>query len=137
MNQLEIAHKEILDPTKITRCIVYIRYIHHKMILLYLTVNGSQLRIVCNHGYVHSLNMSYNLELLSPPSPSHRQWRTGRVCTVRSVTGGRWESASTRCCSGRHHSTPSLSWRPMARSCNTRCSIFCVRSLMFKFCGDD
>ena len=107
------------------------------MILLYLTVNGSQLRIVCNHGYVHSLNMSYNLELLSPPSPSHRQWRTGRVCTVRSVTGGRWESASTRCCSGRHHSTPSLSWRPMARSCNTRCSIFCIRSLLIKFCGDD
>lgn len=85
----------------------------------------------------HAVSMSYNLELLSPPSPSHRQWRTGRVCTVRSVTGGRWESASTRCCSGRHHSTPSLSWRPMARSCNTRCSIFCVRSLLIKFCGDD
>ena len=48
--------------------------------------------------------------------------REGCMCTDWSVTGGHWESASTRCCLGRHHSMPSLLWRPTARSRNARCA---------------
>ena len=62
---------------------------------------------------------------------SYRQWRTGRVCMVRSVTGGHWESAYTRCCLGRHHSTPSPSLKLMARSCSTRWVWLLERSVSF------
>ena len=50
----------------------------------------------------------------------HRPWKMAEECMGRSVTGGRWVSASMKCCLGRRHSMQSHCYKLTVKLCSTR-----------------